>query len=457
MGLSLSSAALCIVKYAYRFKFYKRRGYVFEQESFFSHSIFYHFLAEFLTLMIHPSPFLLNITYTQYNYESRMDVVYYVNDILVIFVMVRLLYHMFEIFQTSKYNSTRIQRINLLFNNEALSIFLPIKNYIANHPIRFMLSSFAFSIFFFSALIIMLERPLSSMTNQKLDEWTEVIWYVVVTMTTIGYGDRVAQTLVARLIIMMLVIWGNFWSSIFLSSIFPYIQQSLKEEKAFNHYNRLKLRKSLNEKSAELVSLIIQMNYLLKKENVKSKRVKKINHKAANILREIRKIKKDINNVFQDTNFFVDDIITRIGIIADVSEDQLVKGEKIYQNINQTLMLFSKKAKKTMHNIKKPLQNMVQLEGDTTKSRISALGQLKKIKTIESKDIDSKDLSNKTGLIGDIDEEDMREHKRIHKEMTKLGKNNNQALNFAGDLHEYMIHYLNKEKKKTEEEGKESN
>jgi len=50
------------------------------------------------------------------------------------------------------------------------------------------------------------------------------MWYVVVTMATIGYGDFVCKSLYARVIVMIMIIWGNFWNSIFLSSIYPYIK-----------------------------------------------------------------------------------------------------------------------------------------------------------------------------------------------------------------------------------------
>ena len=50
-----------------------------------------------------------------------------------------------------------------------------------------------------------------------------MIWYVVITMTTIGYGDKTAKTIPSRIIVLLLIIWGNFWTSILLGSIIPFI------------------------------------------------------------------------------------------------------------------------------------------------------------------------------------------------------------------------------------------
>ncbi len=72
-------------------------------------------------------------------------------------------------------------------------------------------------------------------------------------MTTIGYGDRVAKTLLARLLIMVLVIWGNFWSSTFLSSMYPYIQQNQNEIKAYNLLNRLVIKDRIRNLSASII------------------------------------------------------------------------------------------------------------------------------------------------------------------------------------------------------------
>ena len=266
MFLSILSALLCIFKYYYKFHFYKNRGLVFPNEIFFSHPIFFEFFIEFIILIIHPSPFFSELTFSQINLELKLEVNYYINDILVVIVIIKTLIHLFDVFRSSKYNSSRIQRINMLFNTESLGVFLPIKNYIANNLISFMFFSLLFSVLFFSSIILIIERPISKLTSNDLDNWEQVIWYVVITMTTIGYGDRVADTLPSRFFVMALVIWGNFWSSTFLSSIFPYIEQNLREEKAFNLLIRVESKKNLRFIASKIISKFFKVIYINKKK-----------------------------------------------------------------------------------------------------------------------------------------------------------------------------------------------
>ena len=90
------------------------------------------------------------------------------NDIFILIIYVSTFYHLLELFTASKYNSSRIQRINHLFNKGNLSIFLPFKTYIANNLFKFMLLSLLLSIAFFSLLLGITERTYSRAINSSL-------------------------------------------------------------------------------------------------------------------------------------------------------------------------------------------------------------------------------------------------------------------------------------------------
>lgn len=87
----------------------------------------------------------------------------------------------------------------MIFNNKIFDASLPIKTFIANHPVNFMFFSKIFAICFFASLINFFEyeEASSSGNSMNLSQFGNCVWYVVVTMGTIGYGDFVCKTLMA--------------------------------------------------------------------------------------------------------------------------------------------------------------------------------------------------------------------------------------------------------------------
>lgn len=131
--------------------------------------------------------------------------------------------------------------------------------FLFNHFIAFVVFSLFLSVFIFSALLTITEKTLSQKVDGSLDSWKEIMWYVAITMTTIGYGDKTAKTLPSRIFVMFLVIWGNFWTSILMSSIIPYIQLNMEEAKAFNLFERLILTKRLKTINQDIITYGILM------------------------------------------------------------------------------------------------------------------------------------------------------------------------------------------------------
>lgn len=168
------------------------------------------------------------------------------------------------------------------------------------------------------------------------------MWYVVVTMTTIGYGDVVAKTIMARVIVMILVIWGNFWNSIFLSSIYPYIQQNIQEIKAYNLINRLRIRQTIKELSAKIVTNFIIISHL-SKDPKNTKLIKKKNLKILNFIKEIRIKKKELISILYETQYFVDDIFLDLESLTVATEIHLTKAEKILSFFTYITDLLRKK------------------------------------------------------------------------------------------------------------------
>ncbi len=75
------------------------------------------------------------------------------------------------------------------------------------------------------------ERPLSEASGQDFGMLSNTIWNVLVTMTTVGYGDYFPKTNMGRVIGIIIAFWGVFIVSLFvvsLSNMFEFDQGELK-------------------------------------------------------------------------------------------------------------------------------------------------------------------------------------------------------------------------------------
>jgi potassium voltage-gated channel Shal-related subfamily D member 2 len=52
------------------------------------------------------------------------------------------------------------------------------------------------------------ERPLIEIVNTKFESIPAALWYVIVTMTTVGYGDMIPQSILGKLLSIPLMYFG---------------------------------------------------------------------------------------------------------------------------------------------------------------------------------------------------------------------------------------------------------
>ena len=82
---------------------------------------------------------------------------------------------------------------------------------------------------------------------------SNTIWNVIITMTTVGFGDIYPKTMMGRVIGVIVALWGLFLVSIFtvtLSNLFTFTQG---EKKAFDLGERLRLKDVLRISAANVL------------------------------------------------------------------------------------------------------------------------------------------------------------------------------------------------------------
>ena len=67
------------------------------------------------------------------------------------------------------------------------------------------------------------------------DDYLSSAWCIIITMTTVGYGDTVPATRFGRLTAVVAALWGTFLVSILILSVGSIFKLQKKEEKVLTH------------------------------------------------------------------------------------------------------------------------------------------------------------------------------------------------------------------------------
>ena len=75
-----------------------------------------------------------------------------------------------------------------------------------------------------------------------LEDLTNVIWFTIITMTTVGYGDIYPRSLTGRIIVVVLIIWGSVIVSLIIVVLTNSLTMVMSERRALTVLNRLDLK-----------------------------------------------------------------------------------------------------------------------------------------------------------------------------------------------------------------------
>ena len=87
-------------------------------------------------------------------------------------------------------------------------------------------------------ILKILERPYhkdESNAPQDLDWYLNSLWLIIVTITTVGYGEIRPRTYLGRIVTVAAAIWGSILISVIVVSIVKLFDLEIKEKKAMRH------------------------------------------------------------------------------------------------------------------------------------------------------------------------------------------------------------------------------
>merc|ERR1712216_511474 len=150
------------------------------------------FFLEVLVVMIHPLPF---VNYIVHVWGLDTYCAYSSDGFVAVFMMLRLyLYTPRIIAEASGLRNEKTRLIGLM-NNVDISYHF-IGKAMLRDSLQTLLYLFAMSVLTLAYAMLVFERPIGPDTN--LDLMENSVWLIIITMTTVGYGDIYPQTPMGR-------------------------------------------------------------------------------------------------------------------------------------------------------------------------------------------------------------------------------------------------------------------
>jgi len=109
-----------------------------------------------------------------------------------------------------------------------------IKAELKEKPYTIVIILMFLSIFVFGLALRTAERPFKSYSHQDWDYIWNGMWCIIITMTTVGFGDYYPMTHLGRIIDVLACFWGAFLVSLMVVSLTISSQFTQQERKAYD-------------------------------------------------------------------------------------------------------------------------------------------------------------------------------------------------------------------------------
>jgi len=127
-----------------------------------------------------------------------------------------------------------------------------------DYPMTLIVTVFFISVSVFAFTLRICERPLNELlgdaNGMDFESLENAIWCIVITMTTVGYGDYFPRTLFGRMLDVLIAIWGIFIVSLMVVVLTNTLAMDSFESRALKVLLRLECRKELRSKAAYLLT-----------------------------------------------------------------------------------------------------------------------------------------------------------------------------------------------------------
>ena len=232
-----------------------------------------------------------------------------------------------------------------------------------------MLAIFMFATTIFLGLGVRhFERPLYyGMNNrnsnfQDYDYMWNGMWLILITMTTVGYGDFYPKTHIGRFICIVASFLGVFLVSSIVMILSLTTTFNLKEEKAYNILYRLNIKEKVKVKAARVIFNLMKLNLISKKcgRTSKFKKVNKFKIKKAEFKSKLKvslTFLREALNMLEGFQIPPEEIIRQLSELIDRNIYEINEMLNCFQELNRQLNEIEHKQSNILENLDKSIDS----------------------------------------------------------------------------------------------------
>jgi potassium intermediate/small conductance calcium-activated channel subfamily N protein 2 len=354
----------------------KARKVVYKDASLWSAGFFGRCCIEIFISWIH-CPILIETTFTVVQLKKVFT--WSVDDMMCFFMLLRL-YLCLRLFDHyTVWTGERASRVCKMNGFQASPTFA-LKAYLKYRSFVILSIAIGVTVFLFGFAVNLFER--SYFNPGKVHNFNTIwnaFWCVIVTMTTIGYGDIFPESHMGRFIIIVACIWGVFILSLFVVMLNNNIQLSKEESDAYEDMvKKIDIKENLQNDAILMMQNFFRLKIMkMKKCNVKDRFMHRMDF--VGITKRFSVKRKRITSSSASNN----DILQEIHETQDKEMDNLFIQLKPVFNINESMDEVEKmqvmigRHTMTLHNLSQKLYNFVLQSNRGELGRITSIDDVR--------------------------------------------------------------------------------